>query len=170
MTKTLLKITFRIKDHIRTGILPLRIMKRRRLSYFLIFIPKWQTSRANVMSSLKTWNKLPSSRAFSAAEKWTVRITEVSGFLYFSSKTETCDAKNSWEFVVDNIICIVKIDFEKRGTLQSKFDKYKLIFYLAPHSAYNCSSCIANCICSMFQITQFLATEALGKNTLADKR
>ena len=64
------------------------------------------------MSSLKTLNKLPSTRAFSAAEKWTVRSTGVGGF----KKTETCDAKNSSEFFVDNIICLVKIGFEKRGT------------------------------------------------------
>ena len=34
----------------------------------------------------------------------------------FLHKTETGNAKNSWEFFVDNIICLVKIDFEKRGT------------------------------------------------------
>ena len=34
----------------------------------------------------------------------------------FLPKTETCDAKNSSEFFVDNIICLVKIGFEKRGT------------------------------------------------------
>ena len=28
----------------------------------------------------------------------------------------------------------------------------------------------ANCICRRFLITQFLSTEALGKNTLADRR
>ena len=56
------------------------VMKRIRwLSYFLMFIRKSQTSRANVMSSLKSFNKLPITRAFSAAEKWTVRSTGVSG-------------------------------------------------------------------------------------------
>ena len=34
----------------------------------------------------------------------------------FLLKTETRDAKNSSEFFVDNIICLVKIGFEKRGT------------------------------------------------------
>ena len=34
-----------------------------------------------MMSSLKTLNKLPSTRAFSAAEKWTVRGTGVGGFV-----------------------------------------------------------------------------------------
>ena len=48
---------------------------------FFIFIPRCQTSRANVMSSLKTLNKLPSTRAFSAAKKWTVRGTGVGGFV-----------------------------------------------------------------------------------------
>ena len=47
--------------------------------FSLIFIPKWQTSSANVMSSLKTLNELLSTRAFSAAEKWTVRSTGVGG-------------------------------------------------------------------------------------------
>ena len=42
---------------------------------------EWQTSRANVMSSLQTLNKLPSTRAFSAAEKWTVRSTGGGGFI-----------------------------------------------------------------------------------------
>ena len=45
------------------------------------YFPKWETSRANVMSSLKTLNKLPSTGAFSAAEKWTVRSTGVGGFI-----------------------------------------------------------------------------------------
>ena len=49
--------------------------------FSLIFIPKWQTSSANVMSSLKTLNKLLSTRAFSAAEKWTVRSTGVGGYI-----------------------------------------------------------------------------------------
>ena len=50
--------------------------------FFIVFIPKWQTFLANVMSSLKTLNKLPTStRAFSAAEKWTVRGTGVIGFI-----------------------------------------------------------------------------------------
>ena len=39
-------------------------------------------------SSLKTLNKLPSTRAFSAAEKWTVRSTGVSVYI-FLLKTET---------------------------------------------------------------------------------
>ena len=34
----------------------------------------------------------------------------------FLLKTETCDAKNSWEFLVDAIFCLVKIGFQKRGT------------------------------------------------------
>ena len=45
------------------------------------FIPKWQTSRANVMSTLKTLNKLLSTRAFNTAEKWTVKSTGVGGFI-----------------------------------------------------------------------------------------
>ena len=44
------------------------------------------------------------------------------------------------------------------------------LFNLAPYSAQSCSSCIANCIRHRFLITQFLATEAFGKNALADRR
>ena len=58
------------------------IMKRiRGLSYFLHLYPQVANFRANVMSSLKSLNKLPSTRAFSAAEKWTVRSTGVGGFI-----------------------------------------------------------------------------------------
>ena len=67
------------------------------------------------MSGLKTLNKLPSKRAFSVAEKWTV-IEVLELVASFLLKTETCNAKNSCEFFVDNIICLVKIGFEKRGT------------------------------------------------------
>ena len=37
---------------------------------FVIFIPRWQTSRANVTASLKSLNKLPNTRAFGAVENW----------------------------------------------------------------------------------------------------
>ena len=47
--------------------------------FFFIFIPKWQTSRANLMSSLRSLNKLPNTRALSAAKKWMVRSTGVVG-------------------------------------------------------------------------------------------
>ena len=47
-------------------------------------------SRANVMSSLKTLNRLPSTSAFSAAEKWTVRGTGVNGFISFIFKPLEC--------------------------------------------------------------------------------
>ena len=49
--------------------------------FFFIFIPKWQTFDANLISSLKSLNKLPNTRAFSAAEKWMVRSTGVVGFI-----------------------------------------------------------------------------------------
>ena len=39
-------------------------------------------------------SSLPRTRAFGAAEKWTVRITGVGGFIS-PQKAETCDAKNS---------------------------------------------------------------------------
>ena len=52
--------------------------------------------------------------------------------------------------------------FAKReGKIHSNFDKQKL---------FNLASCIANCIRRRFLITQFVATEALGKNNLADRR
>ena len=42
---------------------------------------KLPVRRRFAMSSLKTLNKLPSTRAFSAAEKWTVRSTGGGGFI-----------------------------------------------------------------------------------------
>ena len=55
-------------------------MKRiRRLSYFLHLYP--QVANFPSESSLKTLNKLPSTRAFSAAENWTVRSTGVGGLI-----------------------------------------------------------------------------------------
>ena len=44
--------------------------KNMTISSFFIFIPKWQTFRADVTTSLKSLNKLPSTSAFSAAENW----------------------------------------------------------------------------------------------------
>ena len=72
-----------ICHHIRMGSLPSGIMKRiTRLSYFLHLYPQMANfPLANEMSSLKSLNKLPSTRAFSAAEKWTVRSTGVGGFI-----------------------------------------------------------------------------------------
>ena len=58
---------------------------------------------------------------------------------------------------------------KREGKIHGDFDKKKL-FNLAPQSAQSYFSCIANCIRHSFLITQFLATEALGKNTLADRR
>ena len=49
--------------------------------FFFIFIPKWQTSRANVMASLNSLNKLPNTGIFIVAEKWMVRSTGVGGFI-----------------------------------------------------------------------------------------
>ena len=52
--------------------------------------------------------------------------------------------------------------FAKReGKIHSNFDKQKV---------FNLASCIVNCIRRRFLITQFVATEALGKNNLADMR
>ena len=63
-----------LPSRLHEGFLPLGIMKRiRRLSYFFIFIPKWQTPRANVMSSLKTLNKLPSTWALICLQNGNLR-------------------------------------------------------------------------------------------------
>ena len=59
------------------------------------------------MSSLKRLNKLPSARAFSAAEKWTVRSTEVGGFI--SSQNGNLRREKL-------LRVYLKIGFEKRGT------------------------------------------------------
>ena len=50
--------------------------------FVFIFIHKWQTSRANVMASLKSLNKLPNTKFFIAAKKWMVRSTGVGGFIF----------------------------------------------------------------------------------------
>ena len=60
----------------------------------LKWIPKWQTSRANVISSLKTLNKIPRTRAYSALENGRLDALELVAL--FLLKTETCDAKNSF--------------------------------------------------------------------------
>ena len=62
--------------------------------------------------------------------------------------------------------------FAKReGKIHSNFDKW-MLFNLAPHSAYKVVLLILRTVfaVSRFLITQFVATEALGKNTLADRR
>ena len=58
-----------------------------------IFIPTWQTFRANVMASLKSFNKLPNTRVFIAAENGWLGVLELVAI--FLLKTETWDAKNS---------------------------------------------------------------------------
>ena len=68
-----------------------------------------------MMANLSNLNKLSNTRVFVAAESGSVEVLELVP-CYFSSRRETCDAKNSSEFFVDNIICLVKMGFEKRGT------------------------------------------------------
>ena len=46
----------------------------------------------------------------------TERLEVLEFVALFLLKTETCDAKNSWVFFVDNVICLVKVGFQKRGT------------------------------------------------------
>ena len=83
-------------------------------SSYSFHYPQWQNARANVMANLFNLNKLPNTRVFVAAENGSVDVLELVPL--FLLKTETCDAKNFWEFFLDNIICLVKIGFEKRGT------------------------------------------------------
>ena len=72
----------KICHHICPGSLPLGIMKRiRRSSYFLHLYPKVANFPCECDVKTKTLNKLPSTRDFSAAEKWTVRSTGVGGFI-----------------------------------------------------------------------------------------
>ena len=88
----------------------------RRLSYF----PSSLSPSGKVPVRMwwsKSMNKLPSTRAF-------ILVQLKNGCLYntlelmaiFLLKTETCDAKNCWEFFVDAIFCFVKIGFDKRWT------------------------------------------------------
>ena len=96
-----------------------------------------------------------------------------SWWLYIFSRRELLALKSGRRFPgkisVDFISCFVEIFAKREGKVQSNFDKQKL-FHFAPYSALSCSSCIANCIRRRFLITQFLATESLSKNTLADRR
>ena len=50
------------------------------------FTPRWQTSRANVLGSLKSLNKLPNTGVFIAAEKWMVRSTGVGGLISLQNR------------------------------------------------------------------------------------
>ena len=86
----------------------------------------------------------------------------------FLLKTETCDAKNSWEFFVDAIFGLVKIGFEKRRTNRksSLMNGKSLTLPRIQHKVV--PLVLRNCISRRFLITQFLAAEALGKNTLAN--
>ena len=49
--------------------------------------------------------------------------------------------------------------------MQNKFDEWKF-FNLAPHSAKNCSPCIAKCFRRRFLITQFVAVKLWAKIAL----
>ena len=71
--------------------------------FFFTFIPKWQNSRVNVMN----------------VKNGCLEVLE--SVTLFLLKTETCDAKNCWEFLVDAAFCFVKIILvsEKRGQIQS---------------------------------------------------
>ena len=60
-------------------------------SSVIIFIPKLQTSRANVMSSLKTLNKLPSTRLSVQLKNGRLEVLELVAL--FLLKTETYEAK-----------------------------------------------------------------------------
>ena len=84
------------------------------------------------MSSPKTLNKLPSSRASVQLKNGWLEVLELVAIFLF--KTETYDAKKSWEFYVDNIICLVKI-----RRFRKERDKYKV-------SLINRNSFISLCI------------------------
>ena len=68
------------------------------------------------MSSLKTLNKLPVQGLSVQLKNGRLEVLELVAL--FLLQTETCEAKNSSEFFLDNkiILCLVKIGFEKRGT------------------------------------------------------
>ena len=68
---------------------------------------------------------------------------------------------------------LLRLVSNREGQIQSMFDDEWTFFNLAPYSAQNCS-CIANCICCWFLITQFLAMKLcariplqIGDNPLA---
>ena len=92
--------------------------------FFIVFIPKWQTFRANVMSSLKTLNINYQQVQGLSVQLKNGRLEVLELLALFLLKTETCDV----------IFGLVKIGFEKRGTNQSEFDEWTF-FNLTPHSA-----------------------------------
>ena len=47
-------------------------------------------------------------------KNWCLEVLELVTIFLF--KSETRDAKNSWEFFLDAIFCLVMIGFEKKGT------------------------------------------------------
>ena len=69
-----------LENNLASTVKPSNKKKNTTIIFFFIFIPKWQTSRANVMASLKSLTKLPNTRDFIAAEKWIVRISSVGAF------------------------------------------------------------------------------------------
>ena len=107
---------WKICRHIRTGILPLGIMKRiRRLSYFLHLYSQVANFPCECdVKSKNLWINYQAQGLSVQLKNRRLQVLELAAL--FLLKTETCDAKNSWEFFVDNIIYLVKIGFEKRGT------------------------------------------------------
>ena len=78
--------------------------------FFFTFIPKWQNSRVNVMN----------------VKNGCLEVLE--SVTLFLLKTETCDAKNCWEFLVDAAFCFVKIILvskKKEDKYKAKFDEWK---------------------------------------------
>ena len=89
-------------DH--TGSLQLGIITRiKRLSFFSSFLPP-----SGKLPQSKMLNKLPSTRAFIAAEKWMFRSTGVGGFIS-PQNGNLPTLKTVESFIVDAIFCFVKI-------------------------------------------------------------
>ena len=86
------------------------------------------------MTSLKSSNKLPSSRTFSAAEKWIFRSTGVGGLI--SPKNGNLRRQKMLSVCVDAIFnfAFLRLVSKREGQIQSKFDGWKF-FNLAPHLA-----------------------------------
>ena len=122
------------------------------------------------MANLSNLNKLPYTRVFVAAENGAVELLELVAL--FPLKTRTFSAKNWQEISVDFILCFVEIFLrkEKGKYTVTLINRSYLILPILPRIQHKVVILVLRTVlirCRVL-ITQFLSTEALGKNTLAE--
>ena len=74
-----------------------------------------------MIANLTSFDKLPNTWAFVAAENGSVEVLELVAL--FLLKKGTFSAKNWQEITVDVISCFVEIFCEREGKIHSNFDK-----------------------------------------------